>query len=371
MSREEFKKAFAPLHASEDVLLEVTEQMNKEKKNARRGRRVSLAVALAAILMLTMTVAVGDEIAAFFTAKMTPVTQIEAAEATLSAFSGDISTDAPYMTDSHGNSVTPPIMEEIAMGDAAVAPLVEGYLYDVEATPIVAEDYTYTVEQFIVDDKGMGILLYTIENPEGVWYTDHGYGHVSVPLNPNLTTNAPFMDGYNVDGKSYLLQSRSTATKLYIVMYFGTFYEYNGEDFYFCITRNDPESDRVLEVGAIRIAAEKHVPSTIFTDDDGNTISLSPMGISIDWRQDYEILTHILLLYHNDGTYTVKNGERNIDNTRVGYWITAEDDAGHFVSSNYLFNCLVDVEVITEIFLQGHCRPDGSEYRELQRVYEP
>lgn len=369
MSREEFKKAFAPLHASEDVLLEVTKQMNKEKRPARRGRRIGFAVALAAVFTLTMTIAFGDDIAAFFTAKLTPVTQIEAAEATLSAFSGDISTDAPYMSDSYGNNIQPPIMEDIAMGDAAVAPLVKGYLYDVEATPIVAEDYTYTVEQFIVDDKGMGILLYTIENPNGVWYTEHGYGHVSVPLNPYLTTNAPFMDGYSVDGKAYLLQSRTTATKLYIVEYFGTFHEYSGEDFYFCVTRNDPESERVLEVGAIRIAAEKHVPSTTFADGDGNTISLSPMGISIDWRQDYELLTHQLLLHHNEGTYTVKSGERNIDNSRVDYWITAEDDDGHFVSCNYLFNCLVDVESVSEISLQGHCRRDGGEYGELQRGY--
>ena len=368
MSREEFKKAFAPLHASEDVLLEVTKQMNKEKKNPRRSTRIGFAVALAAVLTLTMTVAFGDDIAAFFTAKLTPVTQIEAAEATLSAFSGDISTDAPYMSDSYGNPIAPPIMEDIAMGDAAVAPLVEGYLYDVEAMPIVAEDYTYTVEQFIVDDKGMGILLYTIENPKGVWYTDHGYGHVSVPLNPYLTTNAPFMDGYSVDGKAYLLQS-STATKLYIVEYFGTFHEYNGEDFYFCVTRNDPESERVLEVGAIRIAAEKHVPSTTFADGDGNTISLSPMGISIDWRQDYELLTHQLLLHHNEGTYTVKSGERNIDNSRVGYWITAEGDDGHFISSNYLFNCLVDVEAVSEVSLQGYYRPNGRESVALQRVY--
>lgn len=364
MSREEFKKAFAPLHASEDVLLEVTKQMNKEKRPARRGRRIGFAVALAAVFTLTMTIAFGDDIAAFFTAKLTPVTEIEAVEATLSAFSGDISTDAPYMTDSYGSKIEPPIMEDIAMGDAAVAPLVEGYLYDVDAAPIVAEDYTYTMEQFIVDDKGMGILLYTIENPEGVWYTDHGYGHVSVPLNPYLTTSAPFMDGGNVDGKSYLLQSSSTPTKLYVVMYFGTFTQYHGEDFYFCITRNDPESDRVLEVGAIRLAVEKHVPSITFTDEDGNEIYVSPMGISVDWQQDYELLTHKLLLHHTDGTYTVKDEECNIYNARVGYWIAADAAAEHLVSSNYLFNCLIDVEAVTEVSLQGHC-----EYTELQRVY--
>ena len=368
MSREEFKKAFAPLHASEDVLLEVTKQMNKEKKNPRRSTRIGLAIALAAVLTLTMTVAFGDDIAAFFTAKLTPVAQIEAAEATLSAFSGDISTDAPYMSDSYGNNIQPPIMEDIAMGDAAVAPLVEGYLYDVEATPIVAEDYTYTVEQFIVDDKGMGILLYTIENPKGVWYTDHGYGHVSVPLNPYLTTNAPFMDGYSVDGKAYLLQS-STATKLYIVEYFGTFHEYNGEDFYFCVTRNDPESERVLEVGAIRLAVEKHVPSTIFTDVDGDEISVSPMGISTDWQQDYELLTRKLLLHHTDGTYTVKDEERNIYNARVGYWIAADDIGEHLLSSNYLFNCLIDVDAVSEVSLQGYYRPNGGESVALQRVY--
>lgn len=369
MSREEFKKAFAPLHASEDVLLEVTKQMNKEKRPARRGRRIGFAVALAAVLTLTMTVAFGDDIAAFFTAKLTPVTQIEAAEATLSAFSGDISTDAPYMSDSYGNPIAPPVMEDIAMGDAAVAPLVEGYLYDVEATPIVAEDYTYTVEQFIVDDKGMGILLYTIENPKGVWYTEHGYGQISVPMNPYLTTNAPFMDGEMVDCYNYLLQSSSTPTKLSVVMYFGTFTQYGGEDFYFCLTRNDPESERVLEVGAIRIAVEKHVPSTIFTDVDGNEISVSPMGISTDWRQDYELLTHKLLLHHTDGTYTVKDEERNIYNARVGYWITAKGNDRHLLSSNYLFNCLVDVDAVSEVSLQGYYRPNGRESVALQRVY--
>lgn len=369
MSREEFKKAFAPLHASEDVLLEVTQRMNKEKKGVHRGRRIGLAVALAAVLTLTMTIAFGDDIAAFFTAKMTPVTKIEAAEATLSAFSGDISTDAPYMTDSHGSKIEPPIMEDIAMGDAAVAPLVEGYLYDVEATPIVYEDNTYTVEQFIVDDKGMGILLYTVENPNGVDYAEHGYGQVSVPLDPYLTTVAPFRDGEMVDCYSYLLQSSSTPTKLYVVMYFGTFTQYHGEDFYFCITRNDSERDRVLEVGAIRLAVEKHVPSTTFTDEDGNEISVSPMGISTDWQQDYELLTHKLLLHHTDGTYTVKDEERNIYNARVGYWIAADAAAEHLVSSNYLFNCLIDVEAVTEVSLQGHCRPHGGEYTELQRVY--
>ena len=369
MSREEFKKAFAPLHASEDVLLEVTKQMNKEKRPARRGRRIGFAVALAAVLTLTMTVAFGDDIAAFFTAKLTPVTQIEVAEATLSAFSGDISTDAPYMSDSYGNPIAPPIMEDIAMGDAAVAPLVEGYLYDVEAMPIVAEDYTYTVEQFIVDDKGMGILLYTIENPNGVWYTEHGYGQISVPMNPYLSTAAPFADGEMVDCYNYLLQSPSTPTKLSVVMYFGTFTQYGGEDFYLCLTRNDPESERVLEEGAIRLAVEKHVPSTTFTDDDGDEISVSPMGISTDWQQDYELLTRKLLLHHTDGTYTVKDEERNIYNARVGYWITAKGDDGHFISSNYLFNCLVDVEAVTEISLQGSCRRNGGEYTELQRVY--
>ena len=80
-------------------------------------------------------------------------------------------------------------------------------------------------------------------------------------------------------------------------------------------------------------------------------------------------MTRKLLLHHTDGTYTVKDEERNIYNARVGYWITAKGNDGHFVSSNYLFNCLIDVEAVTEISLQGHCRPNGGESVALQRVY--
>lgn len=172
-----------------------------------------------------------------------------------------------------------------------------------------------------------------------------------------------------VDCYNYLLQSPSTPTKVSVVMYFGTFTQYGGEDFYFCLTRNDPESERVLEVGAIRIAVEKHVPSTIFTDVDGNEISVSPMGISTDWQQDYELLTHKLLLHHTDGTYTVKDEERNIYNARVGYWITAKGNDRHLLSSNYLFNCLIDVDAVSEVSLQGYYRPNGRESVALQRVY--
>ena len=369
MNRDDFKQAFAPLHASEEVLLEVTERMKTEKKTTRRRVRTGLVAALAAVLLLTMSVAFGDEIAAFFTSRLDPVS-VEASEAILSSFSGDISTDAPYMTDSFGNAMSAPEMEKVSMGDAAVAPLVDGYLYDVEATPIVYEDYTFTVEQFIIDDKGMGMLSYTIENPNGVEYLEHGYGQVSVPLSPYLTTGAPFMDGNHADCYDYLLQSSSTETKLHLVMFFGTFTEYHGEELYFCITTDDPETEKVMPVGAVQLSPEKLVPSAVYTDNDGNAVFLSPMGISIDWQQDYELLTEEVRLAHDDGTYIVRSAERNIYNARVGYWITAEDDEGHYLSCNYLFNCLVDVEAITEISLMGHCRVDGaSEYTELQRVY--
>ncbi|MBR5572710.1 MAG: hypothetical protein IKV99_08775 [Oscillospiraceae bacterium] len=342
--------------------------MNKEKQTFRRRGRTGLVAALAAVLVLTMTVTFGEDIAAFFTSRLEPVT-IEAAEAILGGFCGDISTDAPYMTDKFGNEVVSgPVMEKIAMGDAAVATLVEGYLYDVEAAPIVYEEYTYTLEQFIVDDKGMGLLAYTIENPNGVEYLEHGYGQVSVPLSPYLTTGAPFMDGEHADAYSYRLES-STETKLRLVMFFGTFREYSGEDFYFCITCDDEETEKVIPVGAIQLAPENLVPSTVFTDDCGNTVSLSPMGISTDWQQDYELLTYKLLLHHTDGTYTVKDEECNIYNARVGYWIAADDIGEHLLSSNYLFNCLIDVEAVTEVSLQGYCHPHGGEYTELQRVY--
>lgn len=371
MNRDDFKQAFSPLHASEEVLLEVTERMKTEKKPTHHGVRTGLVASLAAVLMLSVSVAFGSEIAAFFTSRLDPVS-VEAAEAVLSSFSGDISTDAPYMTDAFGNPMPVPEMEDIAMGDAAVAPLVDGYLYDVEATPIVYEDYIFTVEQFIIDDKGMGMLSYTIENPNGVEYLEHGYGQVSVPLSPYLTTGAPFMDGDHADCYDYLLESSSTETKLHLVMFFGTFSEYHGEDLYFCITTDDPETEKVVPVGAVQLSPEKLVPSAVYTDNDGNTVALSPMGISIDWQQDYELLTEELLLTHNDGTYTVKSEERNIYNARVGYWITADNDDGYLLSSNYLFNCLVDVEAITEISLMGHCRVDGAaEHTELQRVYLP
>ena len=163
--RELFEKAFSPLHASPDTLTEVRKTMRNEKKTRRAlGKGAVIAIAVA----LTLTVAVASGIVTLIKADVSPADKVD--DATHRAFTDDIDAAAPVVDDGKGGLVPVPDMERIPGDVQTTQRLVGQYLSKLDAEMTV-DSNTIKLGTFLIDENGLGLLTYSVENPSGVGYT--------------------------------------------------------------------------------------------------------------------------------------------------------------------------------------------------------
>ena len=188
--RELFEKAFSPLHASPDTLTEVRKTMRNEKKTRRAlGKGAVIAIAAA----LTLTVAVASGIVTLIKADVSPADKVD--DATHRAFTDDIDAAAPVVDDGKGGLVPVPDMERIPGDVQTTQRLVGQYLSKLDAEMTV-DSNTIKLGTFLIDENGLGLLTYSVENPSGVGYTVaearvDGYGTRVEGHNPGMV---PFGD---------------------------------------------------------------------------------------------------------------------------------------------------------------------------------
>lgn len=212
--RELFEKAFSPLHASPDTLTEVRKTMRNEKKTRRAlGKGAVIAIAAA----LTLTVAVASGIVTLIKADVSPADKVD--DATHRAFTDDIDAAAPVVDDGKGGLVPVPDMERIPGDVQTTQRLVGQYLSKLDAEMTV-DSNTIKLGTFLIDENGLGLLTYSVENPSGVGYTDVGYGEgIDLPLQPTLHFRSPD-EGNALFAKCYVDKETSTDTCLNVVLYF-------------------------------------------------------------------------------------------------------------------------------------------------------
>lgn len=368
--RELFRETFSQLHASEDTLTEVMKVVHKEEQRngrrraekKRRPARTGALIALAAVLLMGTALA-GIELSA----RLSP-TGGEAAVAVALAVYGDgsISTEVPEITDKYGNVVEDvPTMERVAVDEETAAELIGDYTADVDATVAVG-DYTYTFENFLLDENGMGMLTYTISNPNGVtgWY-DAGYGEITFGEDSEIVALAATMgedwsDGF-FDTRDYLLSG--TDTELRIVTYMGAFREYEpGQPLYLRLNgRHDTEETLV------RVTPLSYAPTVSLTDREGHDVSLSSVGLSIGWRSDHELVTDEVVIHYAGGTaYVVKSDAYK--NNVVACWQTGEHI---YENCCFVFNRLVDVSAVASVTVSGHASNDGETFEDVSFTCAP
>ena len=188
--RELFEKAFSPLHASPDTLTEVRKTMQNEKKTRRAlGKGAVIAIAAA----LTLTVAVAAGVVTLIKANVTPADHVD--DATRHAFTDDIDAATPVVDDGKGGLVPVPDMERIPGDVQTTQRLVGQYLSKLDAEMTV-DGNTIKLGTFLIDENGLGLLTYSVENPSGVGYTVaearvDGYGTRVEGHNPGMV---PFGD---------------------------------------------------------------------------------------------------------------------------------------------------------------------------------
>lgn len=346
--RELFEKTFSALHASPDTLSEVKRTMQNEKKTRRiLGRGAVIAIAAA----LTLSVAVAAGVVTLIKADVSPADKVD--DTTYHAFTDDMDASTPTVEGNSGELITLPDMERIPGDRDTTERLVGKYLSKLDAELTIGST-TITLETFLVDESGCGILTYTVDDPEGVSYEDAGYGEVySLPLQPCMYLRSPdFQQGGSINVKTHVDKTTSTATHLDVVAYFAAGETYQkGDNFYFTVYDGGGEG---REPYAVAIQPRTYAPVRTLTAADGEVARISAVGITMgNASPDRELTAQELTLHYADGTsYVVTSESQNLMNWVLGY-IYGDGETAPFAHAVYIFNRLVDVNAITSVSFDG------------------
>lgn len=359
--RELFEKAFSALHASPDTLTEVRKTMRNEKKT-RRALGKSAVVAIAAAL--TLTVAVAGGIVTLIRADVSPADKVD--DATHHAFTDDIDAATPVVDDGKGGLVPVPDMERIPGDVQTTQRLVGQYLSKLDAEMTV-DGNTIKLGTFLIDENGLGLLTYSVENPSGVSYTDVGYGEcIDLPIQPILRLRSPD-EGTAMSAKCYVDKDGSTDTCLNVVLYFAADTSFRQGDLLYVTMQ-----DELGQPYSIAVQPRTYVPVKTMTAKNGELVTLSALGMTIvNPDPSREIHTDEVLVNAKDGSsFAVESSSKNLMNWVIGS-ITGDGQAA-FANYTYVFNRLVDVNEVGSVTLTGYYyNLDGSDNDTVSLTYQP
>lgn len=332
--------------------------MTEKSSRLIRKRLVSLAAAAVLLVSLGAAAYAGGFIESL-TAKLFPAES--ASETTVYAWSdGSISTEKPIMTDNSGNAIALPDMERVNTDAGEVERLVGEHLASAEGS-VTVDGNTFTLDSFLIDENGMGVLTFTLSNPDGVCYLEGGYGSVGFQAGteekPDGLCEQFFTsgseDGSLVDSSTFLAAASDDGTSLKLVTYFGCFDgKYApGDSLYWHIPYYD--KGEYCEGASICFTPVSFAPSRLFSDEQGNELTLSAVGLSIKWQRENELLLDEVTLSLADGEkYVVESESDMLMNFVLSYWQSWQK--GEFGSLNMLFNRLVDLDKVENVQVSGH-----------------
>lgn len=335
--QQKFIQAFSHLHASENTLQEVTYMANKRNKKSYSPRRTMILVAILVLLISTTIVAYAAELFFDFFAILTPSSN--SGPALEEIYGNNISTDKPYMEDYLGNPIARPDMERIALDPQAAEEMIGAYVSAVEGT-FTAGKNTFSLCTFMVNDMGMGAFTWTVENPNGIYYKDIGYGMVD--FNPASPFSNPVLTHYIGDTShlcdtfTFLLKAENNSTKLHLVTYFATASSFTSGD-----TLVWQVKDTTVQIAPVNL-----MPSKVLTAENGMSVYASYQGMVLKANSQTEIVPHKMLITFTDGTQYAVTDE-GIHNQSGALW--RKDGNTSYDALLVLFNRLVDPDNISSI----------------------
>jgi len=197
------------------------------------------------------------------------------------------------------------------------------------------EDYTLTVEACLYDSRiQSGLLYYTIENPNGI----SGY---SISPNGMLVwpEGSPIYAGFSHPEMSYIDDSKTTDTKLYVCSHFILVEDWGHP--YISIGDGSNRDDKN------RLAIELFDEGLPGKSLDNENIKLSPIGIEINGAGlgiDIDGIDYLSLKFIDDSEYILIGDF--VDN--CAYALLHEG----YGALTCLFNRVIDTESVTEIVIE-------------------
>ena len=268
---------------------------------------------------------------------------------------------------------TLPSMTWVEADPAEAERIVGDYVEEVGQT-LETNGYTFTVEDCLVDENGLGVATYALANPDGVGGYDAGYGAfcmgpddaVGQPGLEGATPRHEIEEGWTVgtlyDYHDIKDESLSTSTEAHVVRYFasslGTTDE-NGLDWSLPTQDGGGYAEE-----HIVFKPTKELPATEFVAASGEALSISPIGLVAPFDEsgsdEGALYPDRLVVRFTDGSeYVVfDNGpdaQELIHNVVFGYYLGEDGETDNGIA--YLFNRLVDVDAVESVVCSS---PDGE-----------
>ena len=348
--RQLIDETFSRLHASEDTVTEVLKMAREQDttKIRRHPARTGALIALAAVLL--MGTALAAVTGGFFDTVFGSKGQEDVAA-------------HEVVEEATGSTYEVPAMEWAEVDEALAEQLVGEHIATI-GTSVSVGNWTLTVDDYTIDDRGIGAIVYTLSNPNGLGDTiqDAGYGEYYVDGdNPDGLREI----GLSGDGEMHMFDTRNivdknltTDTELHAVMYFAPFFHFEaGENIRMTLSRAvtmpDPDSgeDAEWEEQTVTFTPESFVPSVELVSEDGYTAHISPIGVFFDHSfegADPDAYLRELSVQFDDGTeYVLKSDDPYVDNQVVSC-TSFDDDVEASV-----FNRLVDAGSVVSVTRNG------------------
>lgn len=405
--RELYRETFSHLHASGDTVTEVLNMANQNKTHRRPARRaITALIAAACVAALGVTAYAIGEHTGFFE-QVFGDTGVQSRKA-YETVADDTKPDS--------GMVTVPAYERVSVDQDAAEELIGGQVSDVNES-FTMDGVTFTAESLVMDENGIGALTFTVSDPDG--FPDMvADGEVYTSLMPAMDEDlgwygsAPLV-AVTAGGEErllaphiYLNSADSTDTEKRLTAYFWDYWGvepgdgmrlsmskflYNYDEMIDTVEDDgspgepEPSVDEIKE--HLTFTVDELVPAVVFTDEDGKTASVSPMGVVLD--DSYDAL-HGLSLDYADGTEYVVEGD-DVANVQFGALTDPfafgvygeeiqEDTDGDGVIDTisygepdpsqcegmyrtmYVFNRLVEPENVTAVHTVGGIDPHGESH---------
>ena len=252
---------------------------------------------------------------------------------------------------------------EVVRSDTALAEGLLGAYLPESGYQWQLEDYTLTVEGYVLDEStSTAKFYYTIEHPggfgEGAVDWTHGLLNSDV-YKPYLQFETKSdVDPSFFGGRAYVDLERSTQEKLYIVESAAGFGGWKAEDGLrirfllqgelheegLRIYRDDPSLDVYLDLPGV-----ESLPVVSAVDPvTGDTVQLSVIGLKVGC-EDLDMIGCVALEYADGTRYTVYDSTSNLDNADYGL---GDGESPNMVA-RYVFNRLVDPSQVAAVVVDG------------------
>ena len=250
-----------------------------------------------------------------------------------------------------------PTIERVEVEKDSAEALVGAYVSDLDVS-VTLENYTFTLENALLDENGIGALTVRVENPDGHGlklraseYTDD----TPEPFHCMVRRDygeLPFMDD-----RMAIASDSFTETEATLVFYVTPLEPLPADEALTLeCTLAKPDTDFAeLPTATLEIPGGNRLPARGFRTE-GAMASVSPVGMTLtcDFASDAEPIEDSIILRYADGSEYVVKGEDLIN-------MSLSSISMDFSTTWIAFNRLADTEALSEISISGACGDDRFE----------